>query len=75
MVFIKSKVDQGIHVKFSGSTFFVVLYVDNILLSSNDNWDAFTHKIYSIKVLGETSFVLGIEIIKDKYGILYRSNP
>ena len=70
--FINNKFDQCIYMKVSGSKFiFMVLYVDDILLASSDvNVLNDTKRLLSanfdMKDLGETSFVLGIEIYPDK---------
>ena len=54
--------------KFSGSKFiFLVWYVDDILLSTNDigilnETKKFLSKNFEMKDLGETSLVLGIQI-------------
>lgn len=72
MGFEENKVDQCIYLKVRGSKFiFLVLYVDDILLASN-NLDLLleTKKTLStsfdMKDLGEASFVLGIEIHRDR---------
>ena len=64
--------DQCIYLKISGSKFiFLVLYVDDILLASN-NVDLLheTKRLLSnhfdMKDLGEASYVLGIEIHRDR---------
>jgi Reverse transcriptase (RNA-dependent DNA polymerase) len=65
-------VDECIYYKFSGSKFvFLVLYVDDILLASNDkNMMRKTKKIlfkyFDMKDLGEASYVLGLKIHKDR---------
>jgi hypothetical protein len=64
--FIENKVDQCIYMKVSGSNFiFLVLYVDDILLASNDkNLLSETKQLLSyhfdMKDLGEASYVLAI---------------
>ena len=58
--------------KVSGSTYiFLVLYVDDILLAANDidllfetNKLLFNH--FDIKDLGEASYVLGIQILRNR---------
>jgi hypothetical protein len=50
---------------------FLVLYVDDILLASNDinmlhETKKFLMKIFEIKDLGDASFVLGIEILRNR---------
>ena len=58
--------------KFSGSKFiFLVLYVDDILLATNDSGllhdtKSFLSKKFEMKDLGEASFVLGIQIHRDR---------
>lgn len=70
-------VEDCVYQKFSGSKFmFLVLYVDDILLATNDMamlyaTKKFLSKQFEMKDLGEASFVLGIEILRDKsQGIL-----
>ncbi|GAA0186629.1 hypothetical protein LIER_33917 [Lithospermum erythrorhizon] len=61
-------VDDCVYHKFSGSEFiFLVLYVDDILLASNDigllhETNKFLSKKFEMKDLGDASFVLGIQI-------------
>jgi hypothetical protein len=70
--FIENFVDQCIYLKVSGSkVIFLVLYVDDILLASNDL--GFLHEIkqfifqnFEMKDLGEASYVIGIEIHRDR---------
>ena len=69
--FIENKFDRCVYTKVSGSKFiFMVLYVDDILVSSNVNLLNDTKRLLSanfdMKDLGETSFVLGIEIYRDR---------
>ena len=58
--------------KVSGSSFiFLVLYVDDILLATNDtDLLAETKQMlcnyFDMKDLGEASFVLGIKIVRDR---------
>ena len=58
--------------KFSGSKhIFLVLYVDDILLATNDigilhDTKSFLSKHFEMKDLGDASFVLGIEIHQDR---------
>jgi len=57
--------------KFSGSKhIFLVLYVDDILLATNDigmlhKTKRFLSRNFEMKDLGDTSFVLGIQIHRD----------
>ena len=70
--FKENKVDNCIYTKFKGSKFiFLVLYVDDILLASSDmNLLLETKKFLSCKFdmkdLGEASYILGIEIHRDR---------
>ena len=70
--FKENIVDQCIYMKVSGSKYiFLVLYVDNILLVTNDTnllvetkQLLFSH--FDMKDLGDASFVLGIQILHDR---------
>src|SRR5262249_50588519 len=70
--FVENKVDHCIYLKISGSKFiFLVLYIDDILLASNDmgllhETKQLLSKTFDMKDLGEASFVLGIEIHRDR---------
>jgi hypothetical protein len=61
-----------IYAKFmSGKFIFLILYVDDILLTSSDvslllETKKFLCSNFDMKDLGETSFVLGIEIHRDR---------
>ncbi|CAH9069617.1 unnamed protein product [Cuscuta europaea] len=75
--FKMNDVDDCVYHKFSGSNFFfLVLYVDDILLATNDigmlhETKRFLSKYFEMKDLGEASFVLGIEILRERsQGIL-----
>ena len=65
-------VDDCIFHKFGVSNYiFLVLYVDGILLASNDigllhKTKRFLAKNFEMKDLGDTSFVLGIQIHRDR---------
>jgi hypothetical protein len=65
-------VDDCIYHKFCGSKYiFLVLYVDDILLASSDigllhETKKFLAKNFEMKDLGEASFVLGIQIHRDR---------
>jgi Reverse transcriptase (RNA-dependent DNA polymerase) len=65
-------VDECIYHKFSKSKFvFLVLYVDDILLASNDKnmmheTKKFLFKHFDMKDLGETSHMLGLKIHRDR---------
>ncbi|GAA0170757.1 transmembrane signal receptor [Lithospermum erythrorhizon] len=70
--FKENTVDQCIYLKVSGSKFiFLVLYVDDILLATNDlgllhNTKSFLSKNFEMKDMGEASYVIGIEIFRDR---------
>lgn len=70
--FIENKIDQCIYTKVSGRKYiFLILYVDDIFLASSDigllyETKRMLSKFFDMKDLGETSFVLGIEIHKDR---------
>ncbi|GJS65004.1 putative RNA-directed DNA polymerase [Tanacetum coccineum] len=70
--FIKNKVDQCVYLKMSGSNFIIlVLYVDDILLASNNidllhESKRFLSRNFDMKDLGEASYVIGIEIHRDR---------
>ena len=70
--FVKNKVDQCIYLKVSGrKSIFLILYIDDILLASSDlsllnETKMLLSNSFDMKDLGETSFVLGIEIIRDR---------
>ena len=70
--FKENAVDNCIYVKFKGCKFTIlVLYVDNILLASNDinmllETKRFLSSNFDMKDLGEASYVLGIEIHRDR---------
>ena len=70
--FKENTIDRCIYLRVSGSSFiFLVLYVDDILLASNDS-DLLietkhmlsTH--FDMKDLSEASYVLGIKILRDR---------
>ena len=67
-----NKVDDCVYHKFSGSRYiFLVLYVDDILLACNDlgllgETKSFLSRNFEMKDLGEASFVLGIQIHRDR---------
>ncbi|KAK9932856.1 hypothetical protein M0R45_020078 [Rubus argutus] len=75
--FTENLVDECVYMKTVGKNFiFLILYVDDILLASSDLnllnvTKAFLSKNFDMKDLGEASFVLGIEIKRDrKKGLL-----
>jgi len=61
-------IDDCVYHKFSGSKYiFLVLYVDDILLATNDigmlhETKIFLSRNFEMKDLGDTSFLLGIQI-------------
>jgi hypothetical protein len=70
--FEENKEDNCIYAKFKNAKYiFLVLYVDEMLLASGDkNLPQETKKFLSsnfdMKDIGESSYVLGIEIHRDK---------
>ncbi|RDX79437.1 hypothetical protein CR513_40134, partial [Mucuna pruriens] len=75
--FEENVVNDCVYHKFSGSKYiFLVLYIDDILLVSSDTCllyetKRFFTKNFEMKDLGETSLVLGIQILRDcSQGIL-----
>ena len=66
--------DQCIYQKVSGSkTCFLVLYLDDTLLATNDKGMSETNSLqnFDMKDIGEASYVIGIKIHKDRsHGIL-----
>ena len=70
--FVENIVDQCIYLKVSGSKFIIlVLYVDDILLASNDlgllhEAKQFLSQNFDMKDMGEASYVIGIEIHRDR---------
>ncbi|CAL9029582.1 unnamed protein product, partial [Prunus brigantina] len=70
--FVENRLDECIYLKNSGSRFiFLVLYVDDILLASSDEsllyeTKNFLSMNFEMKDLGEASYVLGIEIHRDR---------
>lgn len=72
--FVENIVDQCIYLKVSGSKYtFLVLYVDDILLASNNlgmlhETKQFLAQNFDMKDMGEASYVIGIEIHRDRAG-------
>ena len=70
--FKENTVDQCIYLKFNGRKFIIlVLYVDDILLSSSNvellhETKQFLFSKFDMKDLGNASFVLGIQIYRDR---------
>ena len=75
--FVENIMDQCIYLKVSGSKIcFLVLYVDDIFLATNDKGllhevKQFLYKNFDMKDKGEASYVIGIKIHRDRFqGIL-----
>ncbi|KAL0559465.1 hypothetical protein IC582_004076 [Cucumis melo] len=75
--FKENIVDRCIYLKISRSKFIIlVLYVDDILLATNDfgllcQTKEFLSKNFEMKDMGEASYVIGIEIFRDRtHGLL-----
>ena len=67
MGFKENVEDNCVYTKFKNGKFiFLVLYVDDILLASSDVSLLLETKKFDMKDLGEASFVLGIEIHRDR---------
>ena len=70
--FEMNMVDDCVYHKFSGSKhIYLVLYVDDILVTTNDismlhETKRFLSKKFEMKDLGDASFVLGIQIHRDR---------
>ncbi|KAL0293477.1 UNVERIFIED_CONTAM: Retrovirus-related Pol polyprotein from transposon TNT 1-94 [Sesamum angustifolium] len=70
--FIKNDFDPCVYKKVSGSSvLFLVVYVDDILLIGNDikmlgDTKAWLSTQFSMKHLGEASYILGIKIFRDR---------
>ena len=70
--FKENEEDNCIYAKFKNEKFiFLILYVDDILLASSDvdllqETKKFFSSKFDMKDLGEASFVLGIEIHRDR---------
>ena len=70
--FQENTVDRCIYMKVSGSKFiFLVLYVDDILLATNDlgllhQTKKYLSQNFEMKDMGEATYVIGIEIFRDK---------
>ena len=69
--------DQCIYHKFSGSKIhFLVLYVDDILLATNDKGllhevKQFLSKNFDMKDMGDATYVIGIKIHKERFQGLF----
>ncbi|CAL8994905.1 unnamed protein product, partial [Prunus brigantina] len=70
--FIQNMDDQCVYKKVSGSSVvFLILYVDDILIIGNDigmlsSVKLWLTKSFSMKDLGEASYILGIKIYRDR---------
>lgn len=70
--FKENIVDRCIYMKVSGSKFIIlILYVDDILRATNDfgmlhKNKNFLSKNFEMKDIGEASYVIGIEIFRDR---------
>ena len=70
--FTENIVNNFIYLKVSGSKYiFLVLYVDDILLVSSDlgllhETEEFLYENFKMKDIGEASYVIGIEIHRDR---------
>ena len=70
--FIKNEEEPCVYKKISGSVvIFLVLYVDDILLIGNDIFMLISIKVwlsteFSMKDLGEASYILGIKVYRDR---------
>ena len=70
--FKKNTVDRCIYLKVSGSKFiFLILYVDDILLATNDlgllsETKKFLSNNFEMKDMDEAGYVIGIEIFCDR---------
>jgi hypothetical protein len=70
--FVENQVNNCIYVKIKGSMFIIlILYVDDILLASSDKnllfkMKGFLSSNFDLKDLGDASYVLGIEIHRDR---------
>ncbi|KAL0434840.1 UNVERIFIED_CONTAM: Retrovirus-related Pol polyprotein from transposon RE2 [Sesamum radiatum] len=79
--FIKNDYDPCVYKKISGiSVAYLVLYVDDILLIGNDvkmlgDIKAWLSTQFSMKDMGEASYILGIKIYKDRSRRLFRAYP
>lgn len=73
--FEQSKLDYSLYVKQKGSVFVALLvYVDDIVITGNDeeeinNFKKFLSSKFMIKDLGELKYFLGIEVLKNDYGV------
>ena len=72
--FVENIMDQYIQQKVSGSKiYFLILYVDDILLVTNDKGllhevKQFLYEKFDMKDMSDVSYIIGIKIPRDKYG-------
>ncbi|RVW83853.1 Retrovirus-related Pol polyprotein from transposon TNT 1-94 [Vitis vinifera] len=72
-VFVENIMDQCIYQKVNGSKIcFLVLYVDDILLATNNKGllhevKQFLSKNFDMKDMGDVTYVIGIEIQRDRF--------
>ena len=70
--FKENTIDRCIYLKVSGSKFiFLILYVDDILLANSDlglfhTTKKFLSENFEMKDMGEATYVIGIEIFRDR---------
>ena len=70
--FKENTIDRCIYLKFSGSKFiFLILYVDDISHASSDlgllhETKKFLSKNFEMKDMGKATYVIGIEIFRDR---------
>ena len=69
--FMQTYGEACVYKKVSGSSVFLILYVDDILLMGNDielldSIKAYLNKSFSMKDLGEIAYILGIKIYRDR---------
>ena len=75
--FVENIMDQCIYQKISGSKVcFLVLYVDDVLLATNDlgllrEVKQYLSKNFDMKDMGEASYVIGIKITRDRQRCIF----
>ena len=74
--FKENIVDRCIYLKVNGSKFiFLILYVDDILLETNDlhllyEMKRFLSNNFEMKAMGEATYVIGIEIFRNRSQVM-----